>query len=125
MRFLSSLNPEWIGHIREDSGEGISFDCPNCGPSHRLAAYFSNPLDRIVPAPWLADGTSQSWQRIGEEFDTLTMHPSMKYDCFHGWVVLGVVMETSEAWMYGIDQLGRKVALSPLQMLHAQAAMAK
>jgi hypothetical protein len=111
---LAKLNPKWCGLLRPDSGEGITFDCPKCGPSHRLCVYFDNPLDDKPSASW----QKPTWKREGESFESLTIAPSIQYQCFHGWVEEGNVIGISESPMRvhmhvnGVQQL---VALSPRQ----------
>ena len=114
MNRLSDLNPKWTGLLRPNSGEGLTFDCPRCGTSHRLAVYFSNPVDALPAAPW----QTQQWKREGEEFDSLTLEPSIQYPCFHGWIEEGDVINISESPAQGlilIDGKQKLVALSPMQ----------
>lgn len=118
MKKLTELNPEWTGVMRQNSGEGIVFDCPACGPRHRLAAYFSNPLDgkEHLPRP-----QNQIWQRDGKTFETLTISPSIDYGCFHGWVERGWVIAVSESPFPGAERQPdgsiREAVLSPLQAI--------
>lgn len=90
---LSKLNPKWIGVLRQNSGEGVSFDCPVCGPKHSLAAYFSNPLDGLPHAEW----QKPLWVRDGDTLETLSVEPSIQYGCFHGWVENGKTFDVSES----------------------------
>lgn len=120
MKRLIDLRPEWIGRLRPKSGEGILFDCPGCG-RHHIAAYFSNPRDGQPGMP-----QDPIWLREGEEFDALTIKPSIDYPCFHGWVECGRVFDTGEsplvvAGQYPNGQIAR-VALSPLQAIEIGAA---
>jgi hypothetical protein len=103
---LTELHPRWLGLTRPDSGEQVEFDCPACGPSHRLIVMLSNPLDGKPGAPWLGklvkglDGQEKItpvWQRYGAEFDTLTLVPSVVFPCWHGWVEDGQVIDVTEA----------------------------
>jgi hypothetical protein len=119
MKLLQELNPLWTGLLRPDSGEGLTFDCPNCGAHHRLCAYFSNPLDGKEAAPW----QKPTWERIGDDFDVLTVKPSIEYPCFHGWIENGRVVDVREAPLSGFDPAGRQVALSPLQSIEIIAGM--
>lgn len=93
MKKLIDLRPEWLGVLRPGakSGEGIGFDCPACGPKHRLAAYFSNPVDAGPP-----NGGNANWQRNGDRFDSLTVVPSLLYPCWHGWIEGGLVFSAEE-----------------------------
>ena len=92
MKKLTDLNPKWLGQLRPNSGEGISLDCPKCGPKHMLVAYFDNPVDGQDAAPW-----GDKWHREGEELETLTISPSIQYPCFHGWIENGQVIDISES----------------------------
>jgi hypothetical protein len=116
MKKLRDLNPEWVGQLRPNSGEGISLDCPVCGPTHRLVAYFSNPLDGKEPAPW-----GEKWKRTGSAFDVLLVEPSLDYEqCFHGWIEYGLVFQQSESPLVvpmQTDKGFKLVALSPNQAL--------
>jgi hypothetical protein len=116
-RLLTDLNPQWIGYTRApEHGEGISLTCPVCGPEHTLAAYFSNPLDGGPAAP-----STALWKRTGEEFDGLTLEPSIQYShCgFHGWIEDGLVFTYEESPMtLPIQQAQNEIgliALSPRQ----------
>jgi hypothetical protein len=107
------LNPEWLGQLRPDSGEGLSLDCPVCGPKHRLAAYFSNPVDGKDSAPW-----GDKWKRTGESFSSVTVAPSLQYPCFHGWIESGLVFDVSESPLtvpMQTDKGVQLIALSPDQ----------
>lgn len=113
---LIQLNPEWSGLLRPNSGESILLDCPNCGPKHRLCAYFSNPLDNQPCAPW----QNPTWNRIGESFETLTLEPSIQYPCFHGWIEEGQVIDVRESKVHTwsmVDGRPQLVALSPRQVI--------
>lgn len=119
---LTSLNPKWIGLIRPDSGEGVSFDCPVCGPSHSLIAYFTNPLDGLPAVGWKHQ---QLWSREGDAFENLSLEPSIQHTCFHGWVENGQVISTGEATHQAhlMDRTGKSVivALSPRQVATLRA----
>lgn len=76
---------------------GITFRCPEPGCLQRLGVWFVNPIDgghAYVSAPH-ADGTPwYLWQRSGEDFDTLTLSPSVdasKQGHWHGWIKNGEV----------------------------------
>lgn len=122
---LAKLNPKWIGVLRPNSGEGIQFGCPVCGPKHALVAYFSNPLDGQPRAEW----QKPVWERVGETFEQLTVRPSMHYPCFHGWVERGRVFGVGESPLTAlltIDGKPQIVALSPEQTINLarQASLA-
>lgn len=122
---LAKLNPTWIGRLRPNSGEGITFDCPTCGPKHRLVAYFKNPLDGNPAADW----PDTLWQRNGDDASHLTVTPSIDYPCWHGWIERGRVFadhETPLTVLLHIDGVPQLVRLSPEQtiQLAEQAAIA-
>jgi hypothetical protein len=111
---LSNLNPKWIGLLRPDSGEGLTLVCPICGPTHCLAIYFSNPLDNQPCAVW----QNPTWKRTGDDFESITVEPSLQYPCFHGWIEDGQVIDISESpakAMTIINGVQRIVVLSPKQ----------
>ena len=122
MEALTKLHPAWQSVLRKDSGEGVSFDCPACGPAHQLVAYFANPRDGKPPMP----GRSVIWVREGDTFASLTLAPSLQYPCWHGWVEGGQVIDIREATHYTRrlnEQTGRveNVALSPRQVREVAA----
>ena len=97
---LTDLHPQWW-HMHGDPAwvhRGLTFDCPVHGPTERLSTRFSNPIGTSEPAP----GYKHYWLRQGNDFDTLTLTPSLdytKYDngelrdptCWHGWIQAGNV----------------------------------
>lgn len=116
MILLSKLNPKWIGILRQNSGEGISFDCPVCGPKHNLVAYFSNPLDGQPHAEW----QKPLWVRVGDTIEDLTIEPSILYECFHGWVESSKVFDISESpltFLGVVDGKPQLISTSPKQAL--------
>lgn len=132
MKRLGNLHPKWLGILRQNSGEGISFDCPNCKDekSHSIVAYFQNPLDGGETAEWIANGGSTSWRRSGGDgfdFHTLSLAPSIKYPCFHGWLEVGRVFDIKDSPIVVLGQGAngtQPIALSPLQTIEGcQAAI--
>lgn len=99
---LTELEPRWWrtggeGVFNTKTGEpvperrgcGISFDCP-CGCEDRVSVPFTNPLDG-GPNGYHPHG----WQRTGEDFESLTLSPSIRRmdGCeWHGWVRDGEVI---------------------------------
>lgn len=91
---LADLNPGWLGAggpgitragqpVPERHGIGIVFDCP-CGCDSPVHVLLKNPLDG---GP--AVRGEPLWQRTGDTFETLTLHPSIRRigGCqWHGWV---------------------------------------
>lgn len=72
------------------TGVGLHCDCP-CGTADCfLYVPFKNPLDGGG-----SHGDDHAyWQRTGETFETLTLHPSIKRigGCrWHGWITNGIV----------------------------------
>ncbi len=106
---LTDLNPNWCS----SGGEGISrvvdgvhvpvperkriglmYDCP-CGCGDRRYVPFANPIDG---GPCVENSKGASWQRTGDDFETLTLSPSIRHvplndgDCsWHGWIRDGKV----------------------------------
>jgi hypothetical protein len=74
---------------------GLTFLCPTCG-THRICTFFANPLDEGSPA-----AEKHLWRREGEDFDTLTLSPSVhllledgdgkKESHWHGFIQRGEV----------------------------------
>lgn len=127
MRKLKNLNPKWLGVMRTDSGEGVQFDCPVCEPEkgHRIVAYFSNPIDG---GPTIG-GQPQVWKRSGGDgfnFGTLSIAPSLRYPCFHGWVEVGRVFTINESPIVVMGSVGNgqfgPLALSPVQAIEGCSA---
>ena len=102
---LTDLNPRWV----DAGGEGITtlagdpvparhgigmlYDCPceQCG----VLAYvtFRNPIDGGSP---VANEDQAMWERIGEDFETLTLSPSIhrKRGCgWHGYITAGNLVD--------------------------------
>jgi len=103
---LTDLNPGWVGAggpgitnaktgepVPERKGVGLCFDCP-CGCGMRGFVSFENPLDG---GPSIKE--AHSWRREGEDFESLTLHPSVHRNkkfggCgWHGWLRDGVFTE--------------------------------
>ena len=71
-------------------GIGLSFTCP-CGCEELVYVDFSNPIDGNPP--YRADG--DTWERVGDDFENLTLHPSIQRvgGCnWHGWIKKGEVI---------------------------------
>lgn len=104
---LVDLNPRWTvslepGYIVGHSGParhgmGISFECP-IHRKHRLAIFFSNPIDGLSPAA----NEENYWERAGDSFENLTITPSIDGSenlygnpgtpCWHGFITNGEVV---------------------------------
>ena len=99
---LTELHPRWVGaggeHVTRDGqpvperhGVAVSFDCP-CGCDTRCVIEFNNPLDGQGPH----DNSRDLWDRTGDNFDTLTLTPSIQRmsGCrWHGFVTNGEVVK--------------------------------
>jgi hypothetical protein len=98
---LTELNPEFVGSGGEGvtrngvplprrEGVALNFDCPcGCGTGP-ICIMFKNPLDG-KPAD---DYGLPSWNRTGEDFETLTLTPSIQRRCrcdWHGFITNGEV----------------------------------
>jgi hypothetical protein len=120
MKALTEFNPEFVGILRQNSGEGISFDCPVCGSNHRLVAYFDVPVDGKEKAVW----QTTVWKRSGSSFNDLTLEPSIQYPCFHGWIENGQVIDIRESPATAIVN-NQLIALSPMQFKLIQSLNSK
>ena len=117
---LTELEPHWVSICRWDDSNGtqhyydnppriggISFNCPihtkkcNCcnqflPSTHRLVVWFKNPIDGLPP-----QFTKYLWDRKGENFENLTLFPSINASnfvdketgvvCWHGFITNGEV----------------------------------
>jgi hypothetical protein len=115
---LTDLEPRWVAINRWDDSNGtqhyydqpprrggISFNCPLhsekctcCGQflpkTHRLVVYFANPVDGLPPQV-----TDHLWQRDGDDFETLSLLPSIDASkhvvdgvvCWHGSITKGEI----------------------------------
>lgn len=103
---LTELNPRWVGAggsgitdkngnpVPERKGCGVSFDCP-CGCGERVFVHLSNPTDGGPPRA----GNHPTWKRTGEDFDSLTLSPSIQRvgGCeWHGFVRNGQIVNVPE-----------------------------
>lgn len=116
---LLDLDPRWVSISRWDDANGtqhyydnpprvggITFDCPvhterctcchqRLQKSHRLAVWFTNPVDGQPPQ----FGIAHLWQRDGDSFETLTLSPSIDASqhvvdgvvCWHGSIKNGEI----------------------------------
>jgi len=108
---LSDLNPHWTGMQWFDETQrvyiGVRFDCPHCHekqkqsenwPVQRLAVFFTPPigdLDKNLGEPskavYLA---APKWERVGEEFETISLRPSIDTEWaghWHGFIENGEI----------------------------------
>ena len=101
---LVDLHPEFLSQggegctdvlsgapIPKTEGVGVALDCPcgNADEDHRLFVPFANP---IGPGPLVA---RHGWQRTGDQFEILTLTPSIQRmdDCrWHGFITNGEVI---------------------------------
>jgi hypothetical protein len=137
MKRLTELNPEWVGVLRPNSGEGLALDCPACGPDHRIAAHFKNPRDGGPIAAHFKnprDGgpilySSMTWDlKDSRAFETVTISPSIVYPCWHGWIERGYAINQAEAPVTVLAMVGgetKLVSLSPLQCLDLAEQLTK
>ena len=83
---LADLNPIFVSHGGEGitnskTGEpvpysdkiGINFDCP-CGNGERVFIAFENPVHGAPPI----ETKNHTWKRKGEEFETMSLTPSIR-----------------------------------------------
>jgi hypothetical protein len=114
---LSELNPRWFAEPWRH-GQGVTFECPCCRRI-RLAVAFKNPIDGGPPVPHFEttgedfsrayaaiwnerEGTigvdivppGYHWNRSGETFETLSLHPSVdasRSGHWHGHIENGLI----------------------------------
>ena len=95
---LSDLRPKWVQpdavRVSVPIYVGVSFDCPCCG-DQRLSVRFRQPID---PNNMLADtgwrAREPAWERAGEDFDSLTLLPSIDFSLgghWHGHIINGEI----------------------------------
>lgn len=96
---LIDLNPRWLSYggegvtcngqpVPERSRIGIAFSCP-CGCDRDVAILFANPVDG---GPSVQSDGQHAWQRVGDDFETLSLTPSiLRMDgCkWHGFITNG------------------------------------
>lgn len=107
---LSDLDPHWVAGFDAPAGakQGVSFKCPCCRTTTRLAVFFDVPICgnaavdlKQVHRSQALDGHLEDhhigrilWHREGESFDTLTLTPSVDASHFghwHGFVTNGEI----------------------------------
>lgn len=101
---LTALNPGWLSYggegVSDKDGNpipyreriGIHFDCP-CGCDEPLAIIFTNPIDGKGP---IDNNGRHTWERVGDDFDVLTLAPSIRRigGCqWHGWLTAGAFVK--------------------------------
>ncbi len=85
---LAELEPHWVSHAGREKA-GVTFRCP-CGCGGYQFVPFRNPIGGDGGISW-ADGIN-TWERRGEDFDTLVTSPSIlsnkeKGGCgWHGFI---------------------------------------
>jgi hypothetical protein len=105
---LTDLDPHWVAEMGapDTHQQGVSFLCPCCR-TVRLAVFFAEPITgspvdlKQLHRSQGVDGHladhhlgSTLWTRTGEDFDTLSLTPSV--DCshfghWHGYITNGAV----------------------------------
>lgn len=90
---LTDLHPTFAAETGRH-GQGIIFDCPNNigEESSRIMIPFKQPLDGGAP---FVDRTVL-WDRTGEDFETLTLAPSIQFTmpnvtAWHGFIKNGEI----------------------------------
>ena len=85
---LADLDPAWVD-APCGWGHGVTFDCPRCGPLHRLRVRFINPTDgstRIHPE-------ATHFRSAGTSFCTLSLVEAIQMaPCFSGWLRNGELL---------------------------------
>jgi hypothetical protein len=74
---LVDCNPKWTSWHEDGRYDGVTFDCPEGHPHCFHTVPFTPDMDgqNIVVSP---ASNGALWTRIGDTFDTLTLHPSVK-----------------------------------------------
>ena len=93
---LSDAHPQFIRaedglkHMVDSArAQGIYFDCP-CGGGHLLLVWFTRAMDGSEPAPPTETSTNR-WPATGTGFEDLTLSPSIKTVCWHGFITKGQI----------------------------------
>jgi hypothetical protein len=96
---LTDLHPHFLGSGGEGihdaqgnpvpfrPGVGVEFDCP-CGCAIPVFVAFANPLDG-------GPAVEKGWHRTGDDFETLTLTPSIlrvRTCTWHGFVTNGEIL---------------------------------
>lgn len=91
---LVELDPVWVIQGEGRHGMGLGFICPHCKQGaiedeERLFIGFNNPIDGGVPFK-----ERPLWTRIGEDFNTLSISPSIDagIDHWHGYITGGEII---------------------------------
>lgn len=104
MRFID-LKPEWVQSVlsigRNRRGTAVWSLCP-CGCGLGCIIALKNPLDGgpMDPPQVRGDGLTARWNRIGEDFNTITFEPSViiwqdkarGIEHWHGFITNGQVI---------------------------------
>lgn len=100
---LIDLEPGWVDHggdgVRDKDGNpiplrervGVGFNCP-CGCDRRCHVLFENPRDGLGN---LGSGTGPYWFREHDDFETLSLTPSIQRrdGCkWHGYITNGDIL---------------------------------
>lgn len=99
---LVDLDPRWVDNGGDDVTDGadkpvplrkgvaLAFNCP-CGCKDDVAIHITNPLDG---GPKLMHDGFPTWERTGEDFESLTLRPSILRmgGCgWHGFITNGEI----------------------------------
>lgn len=105
---LTELRPRPVCDAEGRKGMGLSFNCPSCR-TQRLSIWYANPMDggparQLLPImPDLPEDIKRlytsynnRWLRTGEDFETLSLSPSVDATSaghWHGFITNGNVTE--------------------------------
>lgn len=99
---LTELSPRWVRDGEGRHGQGMSFECPHCRAEY-LGVWFANPVDGGAPIEEekrkYVDRQGKPrirplWHRQGENFETLSLSPSIdasEVGHWHGFITNGEV----------------------------------
>lgn len=98
---LIELNPRWYRQFSDGPISGITFICPHCylDKKQRLAILFQPTFDDESLAkfgiPWPHPAIpGPYWKRTGNDFETITLEPSINAGAvghWHGSIVNGEI----------------------------------
>jgi hypothetical protein len=101
---LAELRPKSLVDRDGRRGMGITLTCPSC-LKQRISVWYANPMDGLPPRELLeiTEGMTEEvkklyasynnrWQRTGEDFETLSLMPSVDVQGhWHGFITNGEV----------------------------------
>lgn len=82
---LSDLNPRWWTFESDGPRVGLTFDCPHCRHT-RLGVVFHHRGHEAIEDVYIRAHSAQCiWTADGEDFETLTLSPSVDVSAHGHW----------------------------------------